>query len=180
MSAKKRPIALFYGLIAGLVLIGYSLLLYRLGLNAYLSNAARLAYIFLFVVSAAAALAEKKAMGGYLGFRSALKPAFTVMVVALALQTLGTFVLMNYIDNPFRKAVEEEELRRQVDWMTRWKFPQDQIDQTITNNKGVNQYTLSRSLQGLATAYVVFFVAALLIAAIVKKKKPGSGQPGLK
>jgi len=170
MSSKRRSIALIYGLITGLVLVGYILLLYRFGIGAYMGNAAYLRYLLLFGMAAAAALAEKKAGGGYLEFRDALKASFTVIVIALAMETATTYVLMNYIDIPFRQAVENEELKRTVAFMRRMKFPESQVNEAITSSKGVNQHTLPKALQGLAISFIAYFIAALLIAIIVKKK----------
>jgi hypothetical protein len=171
MPSTKRTIALVYGLIAGLILIGYSLLLYRSGINIYLGKVAYLGYLILFGTAAAAALAEKKAMGGYLEFREALKACFTVFVVALLLQTIATWVLMNYIDIPFRKATEQEILVRQAEWMRKLGYPRDQIDANIARQQGKNQYALPDMLQGLAISYIGSFLVSLLIAVIVKKKK---------
>jgi len=171
MASNKLSITVIYGLTAGFVLIGYTLMLYHFGVDAYLGNWARAGYLVIFALAASAAIAEKKMHGGYLDFRAALKAAYTVIVLSLALQSLVTWVLMNYIDVPFRQAVEVEVLKADADWWKRLGYPQGQIDKMLADQRGQNQYTPKNVLQGLMISYVIGFLPALLIAVIVKKKK---------
>ncbi len=162
---------MIYGLTAGLILTGYTLMLYHFGVEKYLSMWARAGYLVIFALAASAAIAEKKMHGGYLDFRAALKAAFTVVVISLAMRYFIEWVLMNYIDVPFRQATDKEILRMKVEWWKRLGYPQGQIDKMTADEQGLSQFTLGTTLFGLMLAYVACFVPAVLIAVIIKKKK---------
>jgi len=155
-------------------------ILYLIGVSTFLGSAAYLGYVILLAMAIAAPLAEKKARGGYLEFRDALKAAFMVFVIALALQTIFSWVLMNFIDQPFRQAVEQEIMAKTEKFMLNMGMSQDKIDEMQARERGVNQYGLPRMLMGLAVSYIVFFLISLLIAAIVKKKKPEFSESAFK
>jgi hypothetical protein len=172
MQPKKISIALTYGLIAGLAMVLLTTILYLAGVNAFLGKFAYFGNLLPLAMAIVASLAEKKARGGFLEFRDALKVAFLVFVIALALQTLFNWILLNFIDQPFRQAVEQETMLRTERWLQRIGMSQEKTDEAIAREQGVNHFTLPRLITGLAIWYIVLFLVSLLIAAIVKKKKP--------
>ena len=180
MQPRKISISLTCGLVAGLAMILLTTVLYLSGVNAYLGPAAYLGYAILLTMAIVAPLREKKDGGGYLEFRDALKAAFLVFVVALLLQTLFSWVLMNYIDPAFRQAVEQAILEKIEKLMVRMNLSQDDIDRTLAKQRGSDQFSLSRTMMGLGVSYIVYFLIALVIAAIVKKKKPEFSEADLK
>lgn len=155
-------------------------ILYLAGVSAFLGKAAYLGFLIPLAMAIAAPLLEKKAQGGFLEFRDALKAAFLVFVIAYALQALFNWVLLNFIDQPFRQAVEQETLLRTEQWLQRMRLSQEKIDEAIAQQRGVNQFALSKTIMGLAVWYVVLFLVSLLIAAIVKKKRPEFSESDLK
>jgi hypothetical protein len=173
MQPKKISISLTCGLISGLAMVLLTTILYLGGVNAFLGPVAYWGYVTPLAMAIIAPLAEKKARGGYLEFRDALKASFLVFVITLALQTLFTWVLMNYIDPPFRQAVEQvTQARTEKLLHDMMHMDQEKIDEAMAREQGVNHFTLPKLLMGLAFWYVVFFIVSLLIAAIVRKKKP--------
>jgi len=180
MQPRKISISLTCGLVAGLAMILLTTVLYLSGVNAYLGPAAYLGYAILLTMAIVAPLREKKDGGGYLEFRDALKAAFLVFVIALALQTLFTWVLMNYIDPAFRQVVEQAIMEKMEKFMLRMNLSQDKIDEALAKDRGANQFSLSKSMIGLCVSYIVFFLVSLVIAAIVKKKKPAFSEADLK
>ena len=172
MQFGKLPIALTCGVIAGLALIVLTTILYLGGVSTFLGSAAYLGYVILIALAVVGAQAEKKAHAGFLEFREALKVCFLVFVIALLLQTIYSYILMNYINVNFRQAVEKEVLNRTEKLLRNFGLPQDKIDETLAKESGKNQYTPGKILQGLMISYIVSFLVALVIAAIVKKKRP--------
>ena len=171
MEPQKRNIALVYGLIAGVSLVAFSTILYVGGVKLYLSGFAYLGYAILIGLSAAAALAQKKANGGYLEFAAALKASFTVFVVALAAQTLFSWLLLNVVDTHFRDVLDQAILQKTEDFFRKMGLSEDKLDEAMARERSTNQFSPGRMVLGLAFSYVVHFIIALLIAAIVKKKK---------
>jgi len=109
MKSGKISIAVTCGLIAGLALILLITILYLGGIDAFIGYSW---FIWLVLISAAivAPVMEKKAQAGYLEFREALKAAFLVFVIAMFLQSIFSWILMNFIDQGFRDAVERATL----------------------------------------------------------------------
>ncbi|HEY4209344.1 MAG TPA: DUF4199 domain-containing protein [Puia sp.] len=171
MAPGKMSIALTCGLIAGLALILLTTVLYLGGINTFIGYS-WLIYLILIIAAVIAPVMEKKAGNGYLDFKDALKAAFLVFVVALLLQSLFNWVLLNFIDIGFRNAVEQETLNKAEKFMQSMKMNQDLIDKTLDEQRGKNQYALPKILLGLCIFYILCFLVSLVIAAIVKKKKP--------
>ena len=172
MKSGKISIAVACGLIAGLALLLLTTILYLGGVNAFLGYGAYLGYLILIVAAVASAVLEKKAQNGYLEFKEALKAAFLVFVISLALQSIFNWILMNFIDTGFRNALERAILDKTEKFMQSMKIDQDVIDKSLDEQRGKNQYSLPKILMGLCFSYVFSFLISLLIAAIVKKKKP--------
>jgi len=147
-------------------------ILYLGGVDAFLGKVGLLNYLIPIAMAITAVLMEKKARGGFLEFRDALKAAFLVFVIAFGLQALFNWVLLNYIDQPFRQAVEQSTLQKTEKFLQGMGLGQEKIDEAMARERGVNQFTLGKTMIGLAVWYIVFFLVSLLIAAIVKKKKP--------
>lgn len=172
MQPKKISFALTYGLIGGLAMVLLTTILYLAGVGAFLGPFAYWGNAIPLVLAIVAVLAEKKARGGYIELRDALKACFLVFVIALALQTLFNWVLLNFIDQPFRQAVEQETMLRTEKWLQRMGLDQEKVDEAISREQGVNHFTIPKLMMGLAIWYIVLFLVSLLIAAIVRKKKP--------
>lgn len=172
MASAKRPVALTYGLIAGLVIVIITYILYMGGVNTYLGGLAFLNYVAMITLAVIAAWSQKKAQGGYLEFREALQTIFTVFAIALLMLTLFNWVLMNYLDINFKNAVSQETIKRMEELLRRMKMDDDQIDKAVNNARHNDSFTLGKLFLGLMFWYIAAFLFALLIAAIVKKKKP--------
>ena len=171
MTSGKISISVICGLIAGLALVLLTTILYLGGLDAFLGYS-WIGWIVLISAAVIAPVMEKKAQNGFLDFKEALKASFLVFVIAMFLQSLFSWVLMNYIDHGFRDALEQATLERAEKFMQSMKMSQDLIDKTLDDQRGKNQYSLSKILTGLCVSYILCFLVSLLIAAIIRKKKP--------
>lgn len=180
MQSRKISIALTCGLIGGLAMILLTTVLYLAGVDAFIGKAAYLGFLIPLAMAITAPLLEKKARGGFLEFRDALKAAFLVFVIAYLLQALFNWALLNYIDQPFRQAVEQATLQKTEKFLQGMGLSQEKIDEAIAQQRGVNQFALSKTMLGLAIWYVVLFLISLLIAAIVRKKSPEFSQSDFK
>lgn len=168
---KKRSFGLVYGSIAGLGMILLITGMYLGGVKVFMGSANYLGYVILIGLATAAALAEKKANGGFLEFQSALKTCFTVFVIGLAAQTIFTELLLNYIDPGFKKAYTQAVLEKTEEVLRKFGLPEDKLDRTMAEQRGRDQFSFSSMIQGFSMWCIVHFIFALIIAAIVKKKK---------
>jgi hypothetical protein len=172
---KKKPIGLIVGLTGGACIVVFMTVLYKSGVDVYLGPLARLGYLFMFGFAVAACLIQKKAQGGSLEFMAAVRVAFTVFVIVLAMQTLFSWLLVNYLDRPFKEVLNKAVQEKMIAAYREFGMPEDKINEQVATEKGKDPYTLGSMLTGLAFVYIVFFIISLVIAAIVKKKK---GEPG--
>ena len=172
METKKTNAGLMYGLVAGLVGVVFSLILYLGGVKWFISPIAYLGFVFPILFAFLACLNQKKANGGYMEFSEALKVAFTVFVLASVITTLFTYVLFNIIDVPFRQALTVETMEKMQGMMKKFGATQDQIDKATDEAVKGNSYSAGKMLLGTAFSLIFWFLISLIVAAIVKKKKP--------
>jgi hypothetical protein len=129
------------------------------------------------VLAIAAVLTERRRNGGYLEFRAAQRTGFAIFALALAVQTLFTWLLVNVIDTHFLTRLMPVIAARMTTVYRWFGTNPDQTARAVAGEQGVNLFSFARMLQGLAYNYIFHFLIALLIAAVVKKKAvpvPGS------
>lgn len=171
-SRRNTNVGLTYGLIAGLVITLATLIQYLGGIKSYMSPVGFLSYVLLIVVAVLAGNRQKKLNGGYLEFSEALKITFSVFASALLLQTLFTYVLLNFIDPSFKEAVAQEVLNKTEDFMRGFGASDTQIDEALENQRGSDPFAFSKMILGYGISCIVWFVVSLIISAIIKKNKP--------
>lgn len=169
---KASNTGLTYGLIAGLAVIVLTLFLYMGGVDMFLSPVAYLAYVIMIVFAVLAAKKDKKENGGYLEFAQALKVTFTVFAVALLLQVIFNYVLLNFIDTGFRDALMQATMDKLEGFMKQLGTPQSEIDKALDGAAEQDPTSIKSQVMGYAIWCIVFFIVALIISAIMKKNKP--------
>jgi hypothetical protein len=168
---KRSNSAVFYGLIAAVCMVLFTLILYLQGVNVFIGGIGYLGYAISIGLAVAATLAQKRASGGVLEFQAALRTAFIVFVLALAAQTLFTWILVNFFDTHFRDALNAATLEKDARVFKRFGASDEDVTRAIAAEREKKPYTPGAMSLGFAFACVVHFIIALLIAAIVKKKK---------
>jgi hypothetical protein len=171
-TTKRTNYGVQYGLIAGLGMIVIILVQYLGGLEYFMHPLGFLLYAALIAVAVVAGLKQRKDNGGFLSFAEALKVTFTVFAIALLLQTLFSYVLLNIIDIPFKQAVGQETLNRTEQFMKKMGAPQRDIERALDEAAKGDPFSLPKMFLGYAMTCIVFFIVALIIAAIIKRNKP--------
>jgi hypothetical protein len=176
MAGQKRkiPILLTYGAIASLCLILLTLIMYRMGPQAFVGGIAYLGYAIVVVAAAVAGLMEKRRYRGAglpFTFRAALRVIFGVIVLGLAVQTLFTWVLLNVIDPHFRHTLIPVVLAKTEATYRRFGMPEDQLAATMADERASDPFAPGRMLLGLARVYVLGFLIALVLAAITADRR---------
>lgn len=171
-AETKTNVGLIYGLFSGLIITIITSLLYLGGLDMYLSPIGYINYLVIITMAVLAALKIRKSNEGFLEFSQALKVTFTVFAIALLIQTIFTYILLNYIDVPFKEAVSQEVLDKSEQIMKKIGASDSQIDEALESERSKNQYSIRNVLFGYALTCIVAFIFCLLISLIVKKSKP--------
>jgi hypothetical protein len=170
--SPAKNTGLWFGLIAGLVIIVYTLCLYLGGVEYMLGGLAWLGNVLILVIAVLAGLRQKKANGGFLTFGDALKTVFMVFVVCFLLQTIFSYILFNYIDTPFRDAYNQALLEKSASWMKSMGMSEDDIEKMMAEGANKNNYSIRNMLLGFGFWCIACFIISLIIAAIIKKNRP--------
>jgi hypothetical protein len=172
ITESKSNIGLNYGLIAGLIITVITLLQYLGGLDMYLSPVGYVSYFIIITMAVLAALKVRKSKEGFLEFGQALKVTFLVFASALLLQTIFTYILLNFIDVQFKEALSQEIMNKTEMMMKKFGASDSQIDAALESERTKDQFAFSRVMLGYALSCIVSFIFCLLISLIVKKSKP--------
>jgi hypothetical protein len=171
-AETKSNVGLRYGLLAGLVITVITLGQYLGGIDMYLSPIGYVSYLVIITMAVLAALNVRKSNEGFLEFSQALKVTFTVFVIAMLIQTLFTYVLMNFIDVSFKESLSQEIMNKTEIMLKKFGLSDSQIDAQMEKERNTDQFALMRVLLGFAISCIVAFIFCLLISLIVKKSKP--------
>ena len=168
--AKKIPVVLLYGILASLGMIAVTTITYLRGVNAFLGPSAYLMYLFPVVLAVIAALAQKRRKGGIVSFRDALKACFGVIVLALAIQTLFTLILVKWVDPGFGRALPGAVLAKMESTFRQFHVPEDEIASSLAEQKKSDPFAVAPMLVGLARKYIIGFPIAVLFAAVIGQR----------
>lgn len=172
IAEKKPNVGFNYGLIAGLVITLITLIQYLGGIEWYLSPIGFVSYLIIVTAAVLAALRVRKENEGFLEFSQALKVTFLVFVIAFLVQTLFTYVLLNFVDVSFKEAVSQEIMNKTEQMMKKMGMSDSKIDEHFEAERSKDQFSLGRMLLGYGLTCIVSFIFCLLIALIVKRSKP--------
>jgi len=179
-APKKITITLLFGLIAAGCMILIILGTYWAGPQAFLGNIGFVGYPLLILLAAAAAALEKRANGGVIDFRAALKAAFAVLVSGLAAKCLFTWLLLHVIDQRFHQKLLPLVLENLVTRSRRFGIPEDEIQRSLEAERGQDTFSFGRMVTGTGFSIILHFIIAALIAATVRTKTSSSKTQAVK
>lgn len=171
-NSNSTTTALTYGLIGGIVLCIFNLLLYLGGVKYFLSPVSMVGYLLITTIAVLAGLQQKKQEGGFLSTNDALKVVFMVFALGFLLQTFFNFILLNFIDVPFREALAQASAEKAAEYLKKWGMSESQIEEATKNATDPKNYSLGSQFLGYAVMCIVSFIVSLIIALIIRKKKP--------
>ncbi len=166
--------SLKWGLIGGMVIILYSIIMYAID-SALLVNAWA-GFLGLAVLLAVIIMGIKEVKTGQEGFISlseALFAGFLVYVTASFIHTVFQYALFNWIDTNLPVLLKEKTIETTVEMMQKFGASEDDINKTLTQLDGKLDVGSAGTmfwnfLKGSAFGFVICFIIAL----IMKKKRP--------
>jgi hypothetical protein len=171
-TPPRLPFGLLYGLINAGVSIIFTVILYLIGVDAFVSPLAWLSFVIPIVVCVLGGLHRRRFQGGYLEFAEALKTTFGILVIGAAIATLFNFILLNFVDVPFREALTQAAADKVEQMMSSFGLPQGEIDKAVEKTMSGENYKPGQQLLGFAFGCILWFLIALIVSAIIKKKRP--------
>ncbi|RYY10311.1 MAG: DUF4199 domain-containing protein [Chitinophagaceae bacterium] len=172
MEQTKTNTGLVYGVICGVAVIAFTILLYVAGVEWYTSPLAYVGFVIPIVIGFMGAYKQRSLQGGYLTFKEALKTVFIIFIISIVLDTLFSYLLLNVIDVPFREAVMQDAAVKMEKFLVKMGTSQDDIDKAMADFDNPNNFSPGKIILGMFVRLIVWFIVALIIAAIVKKKRP--------
>lgn len=168
---NKSNTGLIYGLIAGLGVIIYTLVLYLTGVEAFTGKWGYFVYLIIIVLAIVAAWKLRNEQG-YLEFPLALKTTFSVFAISILLQIIFNYILLNYIDTGFREAVTQIAVDKTESMLKDFGTPQSKIDEVTDAILKEDPTSLKNLIISYGMWCIIAFLVSLIISAVMKKNKP--------
>ena len=171
-QTNKTNVGLVYGVICGVAVIAFTIILYVLGVEWYTSPLAYVSFLIPIVVGFLGGIKQRTLQGGYITFKEALKTVFVIFIISIILDTIFSYVLLNVIDVPFREAIMQDAAIKMEKFLIKMGTPQDAIDKAMADFDNPDNFGPGKILLGVFFRMIGWFIVALIIAAIIKKKRP--------
>jgi len=172
MENTKSNTGLIYGVICGVAVIAFTLLLYIAGVEWYTSPLAYVGFVIPIIIGTLGGIKQRTLQGGYITFKEALKTIFIIFIISILLDTIFSYLLLNVIDVPFREAIMQDAAIKMEKFLIKMGTPQDAIDKAMADFDNPDNFKPGKILLGVFFRMIGWFIVALIIAAIIKKKRP--------
>ena len=172
MEQTKTNTGLVYGVICGVAVIAFTILLYVAGVEWYTSPLAYVGFAIPIVIGFMGAYKQRSLQGGFITFKEALKTVFIIFIISVVLDTIFSYLLLNVIDVPFREAIMQDAAVKMEKFLVKMGTSQDAIDKAMADFDNPENFSPGKILLGVFFRMIGWFIVALIIAAIVKKKRP--------
>ncbi|MFK7937113.1 MAG: DUF4199 domain-containing protein [Saprospiraceae bacterium] len=159
-----------YGLLAGLGVIAYSLILYLIDDQMLFGWASSIGTVIYLICMYKAGVDERQAAGGFITWKEALTPTFLTYVIASLIATVFTYLLFTTID-PGLMDIQREMAIQQIQGME-GMIGEEGVEEGIKRIEEQGSMNLRDTSLGFAMMLIVGFVFAAIISAIVKRNRP--------
>ncbi|GAA0871900.1 hypothetical protein GCM10009117_10460 [Gangjinia marincola] len=173
MEANIKKIGVNQGLTLGLILATITILVYAVAQNLATEWYINLSVFILVVIfGIVASVKSRKAVGGFISFKDAFIPFFITVVIGIAINTVISIIIYNFIDPDAAQAIQEQIMISTREMMEKFGAPQQSIDEAMAQMADQNSFSIGAQLQGLAMTIVFLSIIGLIVAAIIKRKDP--------
>jgi uncharacterized membrane protein (DUF106 family) len=130
-------------------------------------------FLVILILAGMAAVAQRKAMGGYISFKDAFSTIFIVLLIATVLHSLYGVLYAKYIDPDSVTRMKEATLS----FLEGMKTPQEKLDETAAEFDRQQKVGMQPAQLALSTAknLILYSLFGMIPAAIVKRKRPEGG-----
>jgi len=157
-----------FGILAGVGTVIFLFLFYWIEKKLMLSPSVIWSTIFLYLIGMyMAAIEVRRENEGYIDFRTALKAAFLVWVIANAIYHAYNYILFNFLDTDMlnvQKKYMGEEMNKMEGYIG------DDYIQHMRDNIDLLSYDLSQVIFAYVSSLIVGFALAALIARMVRRQ----------
>lgn len=172
METKPRSLfnnALIYGLLTAALSIAFSIVTYALDVP-FKSPIMYLSFIFLLAGIVYGTMQYRdKTLGGYISFGKAFQSAFLILVIAVVLTTIYSYIFMTIIDPSFVEKIAEQALEKAETDMISKGISEDQMGPALEMTKKFLTPGMM-TIMGLLSNLVFGAILSLISAAFTKKE----------
>ena len=173
MEKSLKSMATNYGLYLGVALTLLTVLSYALDLTLMTNMWYGIFILLVVIVFGVISVAKtKQAQNGFASFKQAFSSYFITVVIGLAISTLVSYLLFNFIDPEAAATIKEQTIEKTVELLEGFNTPTDVIAQSVEQIESQNQYSIGNVLKSLAGSLVLFSIIGLIVAAALKKSNP--------
>ncbi|TWF41588.1 uncharacterized protein DUF4199 [Chitinophaga polysaccharea] len=179
MQKNTNP-GLKWGLLVGVIMIAWNLITWKAGYEYLFSLKLKfIQFIVWAVLGMLAGIARRKELGGYIGFKEAIKPIFTTFILSSLLVAVYNYVVFNYMATPAFLEISKQHLMKDTEWLLHaFKAPQEEIDKQLNDLKNADyRVTMASSFIEYLRNLIKFFIVSAVLALIVRKKAPVGTKP---
>lgn len=163
------------GAVVGAVFGAISILLYAISesllANGILGFLLLLAYAVVFAIIG---VSYRKHVGGFMTYGQAYSAIFVMIFVSILVSTVFNVILYQLIDPDLGYRLTEISIETSESMMRRFGAPEEQIQSTLAEMRGTNNYTIGKQLLGVLYIGVIGNALVTLILALIAKKNPES------
>lgn len=170
MESKKTTLAsnsLQFGLLTGIMLVGFSLLLFASGWaeNRTLSY---ISYIFIAIgLTYGTITLRNNVLGGYINFSTAFKSCFLILLYAAIISAVFTYVYVQFIDKTF---IEKILVKAEQDMILKG-LESDKIETTMDYTRRLVTPLMMMLMSFLGTL-LAGSIIGLIVAGVLKRENP--------
>ena len=177
MQQNSNP-GVKWGIAGGVILVFLNVITYIAGAAVLFSWWNSVLQLAVFIAIAVMAGREKKkALGGYINFKDALKPVFTTFIIGTAIITIYQYILYKYIDPQLVDALKQNLLESTAKWMHRFRAPQEEIDKQLDELSKTNfNVGFAKSFMDFLKGIIFYFAVSAILSLIIRKKRPEGSQ----
>ncbi|MCB4798744.1 DUF4199 domain-containing protein [Neotamlana laminarinivorans] len=173
MEKSTKSLALNWGLYLG-VLLTLSTILGYINLDLFTKMwYGIILLIAVIVFGVISAVKSKKLLGGYISFKDAFTSFFITVSVGLAISTIVSIIIFNFIDPEAAIVLKEKMMNSQVEMMRNFGAPQEAIEQAVEKLEAEeNMFSITNVVQNFIFQLIGYIIVGLIAALVIKKNNP--------
>lgn len=129
--------------------------------------------ILVIVFGIISAMKSKNLQEGFISFKEAFTSYFITIALGIAISTVLTIVIYNFVDPEAAVALKEKIMDAQVQMMQNFGAPEEAIAKVVEELEAQeNMFSVGKVLQSLAFQLIGYSIVGLIVALVVKKNNP--------
>jgi len=176
MNTSIKSSAINYGLYLGGLLSILTILAYAINLdlfaNMWFGISMLIAVIVFGIIST---IKSKKLLDGFISFKDAFTSYFLTIVIGLAISSVISIVIFNFVDPEAAVVLKEKVMDAQIEGMRNWGAPEEAIESAVEKFEAQdNIYSIGNVVQSLLFQIIGFSIVGLISSLIIKKEDPNA------